>query len=114
MPKKQITIKQYDLMLKNHIAKKDFVKIERTVTDGSADINGFILGMCKDFLLIQQDEEFYLNGFAIIRKDEFDSIRCNKFDKAYKRILKGEGIFGADYGIKKRINLKDGRQYSPT
>jgi hypothetical protein len=63
--------------------------------------------MSKDFLLIQKEEEFYLNGYAIIRKDHFDSMRCNKFDKTYKRILKGEGIFDKDYGIKNKIELKD-------
>jgi hypothetical protein len=94
-------------MIKSHVDRKDFVKIKRTVTDGSADISGFILQMSKDFLLIQKEEEFYLNGYGIIRKDHFDSIRCNKYDKSFKRILKGEGIFDSDYGIKNKINLKD-------
>jgi hypothetical protein len=96
-------------MIKRHVDKKDFVKIKRTVTEGSADISGFILQMSKDFLLIQKELEFYLNGYAIVRKDHFDSIRCNKFDKAYKGILKGEGIFDSDYGIKKKIRIKNWR-----
>ncbi len=104
-----MTIKQYDDMIKGHVDKKDFVKIKRTVTEGSADISGFILQMSKDFLLIQKEEEFYLNGYAIIRKDHFDAIRCNKNDKAFKRILKAEGIIDSDYGIKKKIRLKDWR-----
>lgn len=104
-----MTIKKYDDMIKAHVDKKDFVKIKRTVTDGSADISGFILQMSKDFLLIQKEEEFYLNGYGIIRKDHFDVIRCNKFDKAFKRILKSEGIFDSDYGISKKIRLRDWR-----
>jgi hypothetical protein len=109
MTKKQMSVKQFDGMIKVHIDKKDFVKIKRTVTEGSADISGFILQMSKDFLLIQKEEEFYLNGYGIIRKDHFDAIRCNKNDKALKRILKAEGIFNSDYGIEKKINLKDWR-----
>jgi hypothetical protein len=104
---KKKTIKQYDDMIKAHVDKKDFVKIKRTVTEGEANISGFILQMSKDFLLIQKEEEFFLNGYGIIRKDHFDAIRCNKFDKAFKRILKAEGVFDSDYGIKNKIRLKD-------
>ncbi|MBS1507138.1 MAG: hypothetical protein JSS79_10880 [Bacteroidetes bacterium] len=105
--KEKMTIKEYDRMIKSHVNKRDFVKIERTVTEGSADISGFILRSSKDFLLIQKEEEFYLNGYAIIRKDHFDSVRCNKFDKTFKKILKEEGILGKDYGLKNDIELKD-------
>jgi hypothetical protein len=104
---KKKTIKQYDDMIKAHVDKKDFVKIKRTVTEGEANISGFILQMSKDFLLIQKEEEFFLNGYTIIRKDHFDAIRCNKFDKALKRMLKAEGIFDSDYGIKNKLRLKD-------
>ena len=103
----QMTVKQYDEMIKGHIEKKDFVKIKRTVADGEADISGFILQMSKDFLLIQKEEEFFLNGYGVIKKDHFDAIRCNKFDRAFKRMLKAEGIFASDYGIKNKLRLKD-------
>jgi hypothetical protein len=105
--KKQMTVKQYDHMIKAHVEKRDYVKIKRTVTEGSADISGFILQMSKDFLLIQKEEEFFLNGYGIIKKDHFDAIRCNKFDRAFKRMLKAEGIFDSDYGIKNKLRLKD-------
>jgi len=103
--KNKMTIKKYDVMIKGHVDKKDFVKIKRTVTEGSADISGFILQMSKDFLLIQKEEEFYLNGYGIIRKDHFDAIRCNQNDRALKRMLKAEGIFDSDFGIKNNIRL---------
>lgn len=106
MTKKQMTVEEYDKMLQKYIDKKAFVKIKRTVTEGEADISGFILQLTKDFLLIQKEEEFYLNGYGIIKKDHFDSIRSNKNDKALKRILKAEGILDTDYGIDKSINLK--------
>jgi hypothetical protein len=104
---KKKTIKQFDDMIKTHVNRKDFVQIKRTVTEGEANISGFILRMSKDFLLIQKEEEFFLNGYGIIRKDHFDAIRCNRFDKAFKRILKAEGIFDAEYGIKNKIRLKN-------
>ena len=102
-----MTVKQYDDVIKAHIDKKDYVKIMRTVTEGSADIRGFILQMSKGFLLIQKAEEFFLNGYSIIKKDHFDAIRCNKFDRAFKRMLKAEGILDTDYGIKNKVRLKD-------
>ena len=102
-----MTVKEYDELINDHIKKKNFVKIKRTVTEGSGDIMGFILKMTKDFLLIQMEEEFYLNGYAIIKQDHYDSIRCNESDKAVKKILKGEGIIGSDYGIKKKLRLKE-------
>lgn len=96
-------------MIKTHVAKKDYVKIKRTVTEGSANISGFILQMSKNFLLIQKEEEFFLNGYGIIKKDHFDAIRCNKYDRAFKRILKAEGILDSGYGINKKIRLIDRR-----
>ncbi len=97
--------KQYDDRIRNHIEKKDLVKIERTFTEGESNISGFILQSSKDFLLIQCEEEFYLNGYVIIRKDQFDNIRCNKFDRTLKKILSAERIIESDYGIDKKIKL---------
>ena len=102
-----MSVRQYDDMLKCHVDKKDYVKIKRIVTDGEANISGFILQMSKDFLLVQKEEEFFLNGYGIIRRDHYDAIRCNKFDKAFKRILKAEGIFDSDYGIKNKLRLNE-------
>lgn len=101
----KMTKTQYENILKSHVTKKDFIKLKRIVKKGEANVSGFILQMSKDFLLIQKEEEFYLNGYAIIRRDHFDSIRCNKFDKTFKKILISEGIFDRDYGIKNKVSL---------
>ena len=81
-------IKAYDTLLQTHIDKKDFVKIYRTFREKQETISGFILAFSNDFLLLHVDNEFVLNGYAIIRKDQFDSIRCNKYDKTQKKIIK--------------------------
>lgn len=98
--------REVDGILQKHIDNKDFIKIRRVVTAGQANLSGFILEMSKDFLLIQKEDEFNLNGYAIIKRSHFDSIWWNKTGKAFKKILKSEGILDADFGIKKRINLK--------
>ena len=92
-------------MLQKYIDKKAFVKIFRTVCDKEENLSGFILKMSKGFLLIQLDYDFMLDGYAIIRKDDFDSIRCNKNDKTQKKIFKTEGLLATTYGLNDNINL---------
>jgi hypothetical protein len=92
MKKRKNKIIKFDAKLKRHIKRKDFVKIYRTGTEGTANISGFILQMSKDFLLIQNEEEFRLNGYSIIRKDRFDSIRLSKTEIYQRKVLDKEGI----------------------
>src|SRR5579871_3505019 len=98
-------IKTYDEMLQKHIDKKDYVKIFRTFKNREENISGFILAMSKNFLLVQLDNEFLLDGFSIIKKDQFDSLQYSKFEIARRKIFKGEGILDKDYGIKANISL---------
>jgi hypothetical protein len=104
MSKRPPTIKQYDKLIQGYIDNKDLVKIFRTVTDGEANIHGFIIAMSKTFLLIQKEEEFYLNGYAIIRKDHFDALRSNNYEKTFKKILSQEGML-KEYGLSKKISI---------
>jgi hypothetical protein len=100
-------VKDYDTMLQKHIDKRDLVTINRTFGGRPGNLSGFILNMAKDFLLIQLEEEFSLNGYAIIEKHQFDDLRCNKFDRTRKKILRAEGIFDKDYGIENNIDLSN-------
>jgi hypothetical protein len=99
-------IKEYNNLLQKHIDKKNFVKINRTFKDREENISGFILSLSKDFLLLQVDNEFMLDGYAIIPKHKFDSIRCNKYDKIFKKIYKDEGLLSTQYGFNKSVSLK--------
>jgi hypothetical protein len=98
-------IRDYDILIQSHIDKKNFVKIIRTFNEIDASISGFILAMSRDFLLFQVNHEFSFNGYAIIRKDQFDSLRCNEFDKKSKEIYKKEGLLTNGYGINNNIQL---------
>jgi hypothetical protein len=82
---KKDKVKAYNKMLQRHIENKDFVKIYRTFQDVESNIFGFILAMTESFLLIQENYDFMLDGYSIIRLDQFDSLRCNKFDKTQKK-----------------------------
>ncbi|HEY5773146.1 MAG TPA: hypothetical protein VIS75_10975 [Chitinophagaceae bacterium] len=98
-------IKRYDILLQKYIDNKEFVKIYRTICKKEENLSGFILKMSKRFLLLQVSSDFILDGYAIIRTDDFDSIRCNKFDKTQKKILMAEGILKMNYGINENIPL---------
>lgn len=103
--KKKDKIKRFDNLLQKHIDNKDLVLINRTFQNKEVNIDGFILSMSKDFLLLQVVFDFKFDGYSIIRMDQFDSIRYNKFDKTRKNILQAEGSFDKYYGHEGQISL---------
>lgn len=107
MKKKEKAIKKYDKLLRSCIDNKDIVKVERDFGEGDVSVLGFLLDISQKFLLMQKEEDFYLDGYAIIPKGQFDSIRNNKFDKTHKKILAKEGITKRDYGIDIKVDLTD-------
>ena len=106
MKQQKDKIKKFDKKLKKHIKRKDFIKIYRTGKEGEANISGFILQMSTEFLLLQNEEELYLNGYSIILRERFDSIRLSKTEIYQRKILEKEGIIKSNYGLKNKINLK--------
>ena len=98
-------IEAYDLIIQKYIDRKDYVQFIRNFNKKEENISGFILAMSKDFLLIHLDLEFNFNGYAIIRKDGFDSLQRGKFQNARRRIFKAQGLLDSDYGIGVNISL---------
>jgi len=98
-------LKMFDEILSKHILKKDFVKVIRTVKGEDKSIYGFIVAYSRDFILIHSSDEFLLNGYNILRKDQFDSVRCNVHDRSQRRIMKAEGIL-EQVGAGVDINLQ--------
>lgn len=98
-------IEAYDLLIQKYIDRKDYVQFIRNFHKKEENISGFILAMSKDFLLIHLDLEFNFNGYTIIRKDGFDSLKRNKFQNARRQIFKAEGLLDSDYGIDVNISL---------
>lgn len=86
------TIKQFNSMLQDYIDKKAFVKIDRTILGKEEYLRGFILSMSRDFLLLQVSDDFLLDGYAIIRLDDFDSIRHSSYERTSRKIFKAEGL----------------------
>jgi len=102
---KREKIKEYDLQLQKYIDNKSFLKIFRAVCGEEENLSGFILAMSKNFLLLQLDYDFMLDGYAIIRKDDFDSIRHSSFERTQRKIFNAEGILATSYGFDKALPL---------
>ena len=103
--REQEKIKEYNLMLQKYIDKKAFVKIYRTVCGKEENLSGFILGMSKRFLFLQLDYDFMLDGYAIIRLDDFDSIRHSSYERTQRKIFAAEGILLTQYGFDRPLPL---------
>ena len=69
------------------------------------DLSGFILGMSKNFLFLQLYDEMTLNGYSIIKLDDFDSIRHSSYERTLRKILNAEGLLGSGYGFDKQLPL---------
>lgn len=98
-------IKKYNKLLQKYIDKKEYVQVYRTFFGRDYNLSGFVLNMSKDFLLIQVAQDHMTDGYAIIRQDDYDSMRCSPYEKTYKKILKSEGILDANYGLDRYIDL---------
>jgi hypothetical protein len=96
----------FDEVLRKHILNKNFVKIKRTIRGADQSIYGFILDFSASHVLLHVAEEFLLNGYYVFRKDQFDSLRCNAYDRTYKRIFKAEGQL-EQVGLNAKIDLKN-------
>ncbi len=103
--KKKEKINEYDLLLQKYIENKSFIKIFRTICNKEENLSGFILAMSKEFLLLQLDNDFMLDGYAIIRKDDFDSIRHSSYERTQRKIFNAEGILDKSYGFDKPLPL---------
>jgi hypothetical protein len=98
-------INDYNNKISEHIEKCDFVKLQRKFKEKETLLNGIILKMSDKFLLVQRIEDFLINGFAIIRLDQFERIYFGKFEKAYKRILILENVLNEQPDVNMNINL---------
>jgi hypothetical protein len=103
--KNKATIKEYNLMLQQYIDRKTYVKIFRTVCGKEENLSGFILGMSKRLLLLQLDNEFTLDGYAVIRLDDFDSIRHSSYERTQQKIFRTEALLSTGYGFDQPLPL---------
>ncbi len=100
-------IEKYNLKLQKYIDNKSFIKISRNICDEEEILSGFILDMSKDFLFLQLEKDFTFDGYAIIRQDDYDSIRHSSYERTKRKIYNAEGLLKNEYGFKKPLPLTD-------
>lgn len=105
MNQTQEKIEEYNLMLQKYIDRRSYVKIFRTVCGKEENLSGFIIGMSRQFLFLQLDNEFALDGYAVIKLDDFDSIRHSSYERTQRKIFNAEGLLGSGYGFDKHLPL---------
>jgi hypothetical protein len=98
-------IKDYNDRIREHIKKSDFVKLKRKHINIESSLNGIILQLSDNFLLIQIIDDFLVDGFAIIRIDQFENYRSGKYEKYYKKILLSENILSENNNLTPIIDL---------
>jgi hypothetical protein len=103
--KKKGKIEEYNLMLQKYINNRSFVKIFRTVCDKEENLSGFIVGMSRNFLFLQLDNEFTLDGYAVIKLDDFDNVRHSSYERTRRKIFNAEGLLDNGYGFDKHLPL---------
>lgn len=87
-----------------HFAKKRYVRLTRKKGSFKEISTGFVLGKSKDFILIQETDEFRILGYQILPTETIKHVRFNKNDKTYESVLKEEGLL-ANVGLKHEIDL---------
>lgn len=94
------------LKVKKYLDKKTNVKIYRTIKNKEANFTGFILAISKEFMLIQTDFDFRLDGYTIIRRDDFSFIRNSSYEKTQTKIYKSEGLLNEGFGFDPKFSIE--------
>ncbi len=78
--------------LNEHFAEKRYVRLTRRKGDFEGVTMGFIIDKSKDFIIVQETDDFRILGYQIIPIKTIKHVRFNKNDQTYERILKEEGL----------------------
>ena len=89
--------------LKKIYDKKQLVQIKREKIAHHND-HGFILGLSPELVLLQNCGEFTLDGYSVIQISDMTSLRSNKYERFFEKMLKSEGTFD-EVGIAHSLNL---------
>jgi hypothetical protein len=86
--RKTMTIKQ---QIKYHLEHRKFCKVKRQIADDSYEFsNGYIVDYSKDFILIQEADEFRVLGYLVFPISTITQVRFNNNDKYYDKIMQWE------------------------
>ncbi|MHC5542573.1 hypothetical protein ACYOEI_30475 [Singulisphaera rosea] len=70
--------------------------------------NGFILGLGRDGVLLQQFHDFYPEGFVALRVADIKRVRSGERERFWETMFRGEGLMGL-VGISYHVPLDEFR-----
>ena len=79
--------------IKNHLDNKKYCKIKRQINQKAIEnAKGYIVDYSDRFILIQETDDFNIDGFSIISIDTIIDIPYSNKDKYYDKIMNCEGL----------------------
>lgn len=94
------------IKLEIHTKERLYARLTRKKGKFEGISTGFIIDKSKNFILLQETDEFRILGYQIIPIKSIIHVRYNKNDQTYERILKEEGLLN-DVRLKHKIDLTD-------
>ncbi|HMI02150.1 MAG TPA: hypothetical protein VK541_06695 [Pedobacter sp.] len=80
--------------IKKHFKQKTYCTIIREIDGKSAgNFHGYIVDYTKEFLILQESDDFLLKGFKILPLDTVIKIRNNRNDKCCDKIMRSEKVW---------------------
>lgn len=74
--------------IKFHYTKKKYTKLTRQVAEGHTErSNGYIVAYSKDFVILQETDNFHLLGYLVLPVAQIIEVRYNAHDKYYDKIM---------------------------
>jgi len=79
--------------LKYHRDMKKYTRVRREVaTDVFEDSRGYVIDFSKDFILMQNTDNFDVDGYSIFHVKSIAEVRFTNNEKYYDRIMHAEGL----------------------
>ena|SRR5688572_28635287 len=100
----QTTRKMID-KIRLHKDKKKYFKVQRQVAkDVLEKSHGYVVDFSKSFVLLQETDDFQLDGYSIFPVRSIAEIQSKTSDRHYDRIMHLEGVTD-DVSNKHKIDL---------
>ena len=74
--------------IKYHYDKRKYTQVTRQVAeDQTKSSSGYIVAYSKDFIILQESDDFRMLGYLVLPVAQIAEVRYNKADKYYDKIM---------------------------
>lgn len=91
--------------LRPFVGSRKKVRVARSIPS-EPHHNGFVLGLDRDWVLLQQFHDFYPEGYVALRVADVITVRSGEYERQWERMFAGEGILNR-VGIRYSVSLHD-------